>query len=203
MQTQISHRQSFISTLLLFTLLPLAGLSAQVALDVKTPWNVKEKIRFAKQGVNAALDASEWGRRTEFGEDYSLWLRSLERRRAGEGVSVRLAFEIRTPAFLGRGDLIASDQVEITYNPALLDSLLGSPQGGIDRDEWLASSMLIDQVISIAGDVIPFPNALLRTALLSVARSLNRAPTDGEIVEGTLLGLKVVDRLGNRLKDIR
>ena len=197
------NRNRTLLPLLLILLVGVTDLTAQIAVDVKTSWGVKEKVRFAKQGVNAALDASEWGRRTEFGEDYSLWLRSLDRRRAGEEVSVRLSFEIRTPAFLGRGDLIASDQVEITYNPALLDSLLDSPQGGVDRDEWLASSQLIDQVISIAGDVIPFPNALLRTALLSVARSLNRAPTDGEILEGTLLGLKVVDRLSNRLKDIR
>ena len=189
----------------LFCLIFLVGVAevgAQVALDVKTPWGVKEKVRYVKQGVNSAIDAVDWARRTEFGEDYSLWLRSLDRSRTDEGVVVRLSYEIRTPAFLGHGDLIASDRVEISYDPALLDSLVNSPKGTIDREEWLASSMLIDQVISVAGEVIPFPNALLRTALLSVARSLNRAPTDGEILEGTLLGLKVVDRVGNRLKEI-
>lgn len=196
----------FVPTLLLLFLCISAGpsLSAQVALDVKTPWGVKEKIRFAKQGVNAAIDASDWLRRTEFGEDYSLWLRSLQRgKRGGDSIAVRLDLEIRTPAFIGRGVLIAADRVEIVYSVGALDSLVSGPSGGIDRNEWLASSLMVDQVIGIAGELIPFPNALVRKVLMSAAHSLNRAPTDGEIVEGTLLGLKVVALFDYRLKKLR
>lgn len=188
---------------LLILMLGIPELAAQVAIDVKSSWGVKQKVRFAKQGVTVAIDAVDWARATEFGEDYSLWLRSLERRKEASGVvRVRLSLEIRTPTFLGRGELLSAERVEIRYDAAALDSLIAHPASGIDPDEWLASSTMIDQVITIAGEVLPLPNALLRTALLSVARSLNRAPTDGEILEGTLLGLKAVSLLEHRLIEL-
>ena len=180
-----------------------AHLTAQVAIDVKTPIARKGKIAVVKQGVSSALKASGWARTTEFGEDYALYLHDLQRQKGSlDTVVVRLLIEVRKPSFLKKGDLIATETVEVRYSVGALDSVVEGLGTEVGMSEYRAASAIVTQVVAIAAEVIPFPHPLLKTLLVGVAGSLNREPTDGEIFEAVLLGVRSADAVAKILENV-
>lgn len=87
----------------------------QVAIDVKTPLESKTELAPAKAGAAMCLHRSEWATISEVGEDYSLWLKEYERVKDGRDTRAELTIELRSPALLRSGSLIASQQVRARY----------------------------------------------------------------------------------------
>ena len=182
--------------LLLPALLILAQTAtAQIAVDVKTPWNQKYRLRGLKSGLSAAIDAAPWARTTEFGEDYVVMLRDLERRRGGgDTVIATVSVELRTPSFFGSGDQITGRQVEIRYCGIGLDSLARN-LSGVGKEGSNGNStqqMVIHQLLSLGVDMLPISSPLVKTLLVATLSTLEDDPDPTEIAEGTLLALKVV-----------
>ncbi len=183
-------------------LLTIYPTTAQIAIDLKTSLSQKARTAVVKEGVSRALKESGWARTTEFGEDVAVYLRDLRRQKGGgDTVVVRLDVDICAPSFLRKGKEIASRTIEIRYAGGALDSLAADPESGVDLDDYQMTTELVNQVITIAAEVIPFPHPMIRSVLTGVAHSLNRKPTDGEIVEATMLGVRTVAMLAEVLED--
>jgi hypothetical protein len=115
--TTMNPRLPLLSAILL--LLTIAAAHAQeeiVSFDLKTPFLEKPDLAPAKNGALLLLLESDWGSVTEFGEDYALWLRGIERERRGDSIAVTLDLELRTGSLFGEGDLLASRKVAVTFH---------------------------------------------------------------------------------------
>jgi len=59
----------------------------------------------------------DWADIAEIGEDYSIWLRSYERKIHNNMINVKLLVELRTPALLRSGSLITSENINFSFKP--------------------------------------------------------------------------------------
>jgi len=82
----------------------------RIAFDVKI--NLSEKVDLApvEVGTTICLTQSDWANVRETGEEYSLWLKEYERIKEGKDTRAKLTVELRTPALLRSGRLIATRQ---------------------------------------------------------------------------------------------
>lgn len=184
-----------IAALIILTI-AAASAAAQVQIDVKTKWGEKKGLTVIKQGVITAIDESGWSVTTEFGEDYALWVKDLKRLKGKKDtVVVRVTLELRTGSLMAEGDLIEKKKVELRYSRGTLDSLLGEPTAGVTADEWLANHRMINEIIALAGGMIPIGGPVAKTVIVAVATQLNEAPEEREIAEAMLLSLKVMSAL--------
>jgi len=87
----------------------------QVVIDVKTPLDSKIVLAPAKAGAAICLHRSEWAAVSEAGEEYSLWLKHYERIKEGRDTRAEFTVELRTPALLRTGSLIARRQIRTRY----------------------------------------------------------------------------------------
>jgi hypothetical protein len=87
-----------------------------VTVDVKTRMADKADLSALKAGVLHLIRASDWIANRESGEDYSLWLGGLSRRRVGDTVAVTLTVELRTPAAFRSGETLDSRTIHVTYS---------------------------------------------------------------------------------------
>ena len=178
-------------------LLILTGsLSAQIAIDVKTPWLEKHRLRGLKGGIAAAIDAAPWGRTTEFGEDYVVLLRDLKRSRGGaDTVVLSVTVDLRSASILGRGDELSSRSIEIRYCGKVLDSLAveidGQGGGLVDP----AYGPLVDRLIATGVNMLPISNPFVKVLLTAAITTLNEGPAATEIAEGAILATRVVDEI--------
>lgn len=171
-----------------------AELSAQIRIDVKTEWREKNKLAPVKHGVLTLLEELPWASSTEFGEDYSLWLRNLRRQLGKDGtVITTLDVEIRTPALFGSGNLLHRRKIESRYRPATLDSvgniagIAESVQNQKERyEEW---HRLIGTAIST---VLPESKGLAGPVITNALNTINAAPKSTEVYEAMLLGTKLM-----------
>lgn len=183
-------------------LLTALQLPAQIAIDVKTPWDEKVRLRTLKSGVSAAIDAAAWGRTTEFGEDYVVMLRDLERRRCGgDSIWMLVTVDLRTPSFLGRGDEIATKRIELRYCGKALDSVAAEmSDGGVMADgaqgkgggNLLDQKAIVDRLLKLGVDLLPISSPIVKTLLTAALTTIDIDPEPTEIAEGVLLGSRVV-----------
>lgn len=88
-----------------------------ISIDIKTSFGGKVELAPVEVGAAICLNRSNWANVTEVGEDYSLWLKEYERIKDGRDTRAELTAELRTPAFLRSGSLVASRQVTATFRP--------------------------------------------------------------------------------------
>lgn len=94
-----------------------AGAQPKTLFDVKTKFAEKTDLAPAKAGSVLLLGRSDWAGVTEVGETYSLWLKNYRRAKEGDKVHVKLDLEIRTPSMVRSGKLLASESVDVLYDP--------------------------------------------------------------------------------------
>ncbi len=199
--------RTFFSSSLVALLLCVAGaqeLSAQVQIDVKTKWLEKKELAAVKGGVIATVNALPWASCTEFGEDYSLWLKNLHRTKGKEGsVIVSLEVEVRTPSLFGNGTLLRKEKVQVQYNAQLLDSI-GSTKEVVasvestrnQYDTWNG------MIAAAVGTVIPKAKVLAGPIIAEVLSTVNASPKPEEIYEAVLVAAAVADALETLFNDL-
>ena len=169
-------------------------LSAQVKIDVKTKWNEKKELTLLKRGVLQALDLSVEFEDVEFGEDYALWLRDVERSRGeGDTVIVALAFDVREGSLFQEGELISSGQVILRYNSRTLDSVGNDLNVRQRARTYRENYELINTLIAETATTLIPKGKLLAGSIVSLLLSeLNEPPELPQIYEGVLVGVQVV-----------
>lgn len=105
-----------IGSILFIFVFNISSAYAQYAFDVKTQMAEKEDLQNYKQGLLTAIENSSWASVKETGEDYSLWLTSLERVHIKDSVIVSLIVELRTPSMFSSGDFVGNRKVWLKYN---------------------------------------------------------------------------------------
>ncbi len=85
--------------------------------DVKTKLSEKSDLAPAKAACVILLSRSDWAGVTEVGETYSLWLKNYRRMKEGDKVRVKLDVEIHTPSMIRSGKLLATEGVDVLYDP--------------------------------------------------------------------------------------
>ena len=63
-----------------------------------------------------SIETSSWAEITDFGEDYSLWLRGLSRTQINDSLIVKILIQLRSPAMLTMGDFIDQEDIMISYH---------------------------------------------------------------------------------------
>lgn len=92
-------------------------------IDLKTPLEEKLALMAVESGLGAYLQQTTWAKVTEFGEQYSLWLKSYRRSEQGSRVNLDLEIELRTPAFVTRGNLLGNTAVSVAYDRSVLSAI--------------------------------------------------------------------------------
>ena len=95
----------------------LAGAQPRTLFDVKTKLSEKTDLAPAKAGCVILLARSDWAGVAEIGESYSLWLKNYRRVKEGDKVHVKLDVEIHTPSMVRSGKLLASECIDVIYDP--------------------------------------------------------------------------------------
>lgn len=178
---------------------PLAH-GQQVLFDVKSPFEVKYPVRVIKHGVLQAIQGSTWAGVAEFGETYSLWITSIERRVEGDSVHARMTYELRTPAALTRGQQVAQGWNAFSYafseaqqydSPELAASVLSANGTAAFLLNRASAYMMPD-----AGLVSHHFFGLLAQG---VTNEFNQAPQAWEMYEATVFGGMVMTDLATYL----
>jgi hypothetical protein len=104
-----------------------------VTVDVKTRIADKADLSAIKAGVLHQIAQAGWIALREAGEDYSLWLGGLERRRDGDTVAVTLRVELHTPAAFRSGAVLDSRTVRAVYGVNDDWTGVGSVREGVER----------------------------------------------------------------------
>jgi hypothetical protein len=102
----------------MISVLLITSLFAQnkIYLDVKTDWKEKAELSPAKNGtIYFLLNSQELGVK-EFGEDYSLWLLDYQARQDNDQVQITYTVELRTPALIRKGKLLAKEEISVSYD---------------------------------------------------------------------------------------
>ena len=169
-------------------------LSAQVKVDVKTKWSEKKELTLLKRGVLQALDLSVEFEDVEFGEDYALWLRDVERSRGeGDTVIVALAFDVREGSLFQEGELISSGSVTLRYDSRTLDSIANNLNVRQSARTYQESYELINTLIAeTATALIPKGKLLAGSIVSLLLNEFNEPPELPQIYEGVLVGVQVV-----------
>ena len=107
-------KRLFIFTLF-FVFASLAFSQSKIFLDVKTPFAEKNKLVAAKGGAVYFLKQSRDLGVREIGENYSLWLKNYKSEQRGQQVYIEFDVELRSPAMIRKGRLLASDRVHVQY----------------------------------------------------------------------------------------
>ena len=196
-------RFSFFIPLVALVLLfvPVGELSAQIRIDVKTGWLEKNKLATVKQGVLTLFEELPWVSSTEFGEDYSLWLKNLRRQRGTDGtVIVMMDVEIRTPALFGSGTLLHRRRIESRYFPASLDSLSTSAEiAELVREQEATYERWHSLVGTAVSTLLPESKGMAGPVVTGVLNAINRAPKSTEMYEALLLGTQLIAGLNEML----
>ena len=102
--------------ILVFGFAALAYSQNKVFLDVKTPFAEKNNLIPAKAGTVYFLHQSKDLGVREVGETYSLWLKNFKSEQKGRRVFIGYDIELRSPAMIRKGRLLASDKVRVSYS---------------------------------------------------------------------------------------
>ena len=199
--------RTFFFFLLVALLLPLVGtqeLSAQVQIDVKTKWLEKKELTAVKSGVIAAIAELPWASCTEFGEDYSLWLKNLHRTKGKEGsVIVTLEVEVQAPSLFGNGTLLRKAKVQVQYDLQLLDSIgnLEEIVASVEntRHQYETWNGMIGTAV---GTLIPKAKELIGPIIAEVLNNVNASPKPEEIYEAVLVATAVAQAMETLFDDL-
>ncbi len=84
-------------------------------IDVKT--NLWDKLNETgtKNGTICYINNSDWGKKVEIGEDYSLWIKDLSRTPEDSLIHVSINLELQEPSLLLEGYVYKKKHFEITY----------------------------------------------------------------------------------------
>ena len=195
-------------------LLPFSGTInlafAEIMFDVKTPILEKANLKTIKQGVTSSINSTSWGKTTEFGEDYALWLDNLSRIKNENKITVKLTVELRKPAMFGRGNLLSKKEVMIAYSEDIIKGAASKDLNELYRliHEELNFTGTTQQILNsarestvvVASNQLPGSEIFFGKLVGSLNNELNRKPTPSETWEATILGAKILLLLDNMLK---
>lgn len=157
--------------LLLLLLPPQIYAQERVAIDVKTTTGGKIDLAPVEVGTTVCLTQSDWAEVSEVGEDYSLWLQNYERMKDGENTRAELAVELRTPAFLRSGSLIATRTVTTTFQKTS-DGMVVPDTLHWNQEDLNAVREAIGGELSEAASDLKREALIVGTATCEAARSL-------------------------------
>lgn len=154
---------------LLFFLAFPAHAQEPVAIDVKTAATAKADVAPAEVGTTVCLVQSEWATVREVGEDYSLWLKRYERIKEGQDVRVEMDVELRTPAMIRSGSLIAERPVS-----AVLPGPGEEPSPSLRKrlDDFEAFRKALTGKLADAADAVRTEAMTLGPCICQAARSM-------------------------------
>ncbi len=188
--------------------------SAQYGFDVKTHLADKHELKVVKEGVLYAIEEAPWATMKEIGEDYSLWLKGIQRQHAGDSLRIYVDVELRSPAMFTSGELIGRYRSSISYHWGEAKEYA---QESIDTDLFLSSSAtdyesisedmgrMIKLVSSFTGEpIIGNVSATLLAQLIeSLPSTMQGNPSPVELMESMLLGHQVLADLESVIPSIR
>lgn len=168
-------------------------LFSQVYFDVKTTLQEKKEIKIIKSAIMASLKESDWAGITEFKEDYSLWLKNMNRKTIGNNIQTSLIIEVRTPSFLNQGKLLNDIFIEVEFDTS--GTWRMDPAGGETSN--MITNMLLTMGIKFLSlnTGLPFGEKILAPLMSNVLNEMNRKPSAMERMEATLMAAKIMDFL--------
>jgi hypothetical protein len=142
-----------------------------VVIDVKTSVSGKVDLAPVEIGTTVCLSQSDWADVSEVGEDYSLWLKNYERIKRGKDTEAELSVELRTPAFLRSGSLVATRTVTTTFRKTA-DGMVLPDTLHWDREDLNAVRKAIAGELSESATDLRREALFVGTAVCERARSL-------------------------------
>lgn len=145
---------------------PLPMPSKRYKFDIKTKFAQKLDVSGIKEGTINFMKKTGWAEITEIGEEYSVWIKDVDRTVNNNIVSISYTLELRTAAMFKEGQLIKSFKVNKNYsslvaknktfnNSAELINILG------------ASEYLTKIATIIPGIVMPGIGGIVTTGLVN------------------------------------
>jgi len=108
----ISH---FFVALLVILLSFNLNAQGKIFFDVKTKMSEKAELSHIKIATELLLLDTDWANVTEYGEEYSLWIKNYQKSRDYNLFDVNLDIEIRTPSMWTDGRLLLSKHIEVSF----------------------------------------------------------------------------------------
>lgn len=189
-----------------FYLIQIAS-SAQIKIDVKTPQEDKEKLRFAKAGLGAYLRQAEWAEVVNIGEDYSVWIKNLKRRFVGNVLHFTVTLEVRTTADIGSGKLLSGRTITDTIDLSSLGSkttfeereIIGHVEEQIQKNNKYKPLPL---VLGTATGV-PIAGPIVEKGLKYIGVDLEAEVTPDQAIESMVLGAVLIVNLKEMLDELQ
>ncbi|WP_138431873.1 hypothetical protein [Fodinibius saliphilus] len=184
---------------------------AQYSFDVKTDLDEKQDLQVLKQAVKKSIEEANWASNQEMGEDFSLWLTSINRKHEGDSLTVSIIVHLRTKAMFTKGDFIAGRKITWQYNwekamqfaaDSLSESLLtleNSPNSDQVVDKMTS---MFSSISMVTGTPLPtqMSGAFISDMTNIVRMVFKRDPSPVEVLENIYLSHLVLKATKNMIK---
>lgn len=154
---------------------------------LKTTFEEKPDLAVIKQAVLKMLEDTHWAEIKNVGEDFSLWLHSLNRSFVGEdSVITRLIVELRTPAMLSNGTYIDSRMVTVGFNSNDMPMSHGAEMESFVGTQLASLGSLAKLTPLVATSFAPRSEVIIGAVIQGVMREPQRTPEPWELFKASL-----------------
>jgi hypothetical protein len=179
---------------------------SQYKIDLKTPAGDKEKLRLAKAGLGSYLRQAEWAKVVNVGEDYSVWIKNLNRKFKGNVLYFDVTLEVRTTADVGSGTLLNGRTIRDTIDLSAIGTTTTFEDREIIREveKQIQKNNKYKPIPVVLGTVtgVPIAGPIVEKGLKFLGVDLEAKVTPDQAVESMVLGAVLIANLREMIDEL-